>query len=140
MVPERFPPDDPREWLNRAKSNLIQAKGEKPGVYREDLCFQAQQAAEKSLKALLLQRGIRFPYVHDLAELIELLERHGERILPGIHEVARLTSYAVETRYPGLAEPVTREEYEVAVTLAEEVVRWVEKALECHEEESSNLS
>jgi len=72
--------------------------------------------------------------------LIELLERHGERIPPGIHEVARLTSYAVETRYPGLAEPVTREEYEVAVTLAEEVVRWVEKALECHEEESSNLS
>lgn len=140
MVPERFPPDDPREWLNRAKSNLIQAKGEKPGVYREDLCFQAQQAAEKSLKALLLQRGVRFPYVHDLAELIELLERHGERIPAGIHEVARLTSYAVETRYPGLAEPVTREEYEVAVTLAEEVVRWVEKALECHEEESPNLS
>ena len=54
--------------------------------------------------------------------------------------MARLTSYAVETRYPGLAEPVTREEYETAVTLAEEVVRWVEKALECHEEESSNLS
>ncbi len=23
--PERFPPDDPREWLNRARSNLIRA-------------------------------------------------------------------------------------------------------------------
>ena len=22
MPPERFPPDDPREWLNRAQSNL----------------------------------------------------------------------------------------------------------------------
>lgn len=24
--PERFPPDDPREWLNRARSNLVRAK------------------------------------------------------------------------------------------------------------------
>jgi HEPN domain-containing protein len=129
MVPERFSPDDPREWLNRAKSNLIQAKGEKPGVYREDLCFQAQQAAEKSLKALLLHRGVRFPYVHDLAELIELLEQQGEGIPSKIREVARLTNYAVEARYPGLAEPVTSEEYEIAVALAEGVIRWVEKAL-----------
>jgi len=138
MAPERFPPDDPKEWLNRAKSNLIQAKGEKPGVYWEDLCFQAQQAAEKSLKALLLHRGVRFPYVHDLAELIELLEQQGESIPPGIREVARLTNYAVEARYPGLAEPVTQQEYEMAVALAEEVVRWVEKALEGRREESSN--
>ncbi|MFB0534351.1 MAG: HEPN domain-containing protein [Anaerolineae bacterium] len=137
MVPERFPPDDPREWLNRAKSNLIQAKSEKPGVYWEDLCFQAQQAAEKSVKALLLHRGLRFPYVHDLAELIELLEQQGESIPSGIREVARLTNYAVEARYPGLAEPVTREEYKMAVVLAEEVVRWVEKALEGHGEEPS---
>jgi HEPN domain-containing protein len=138
MAPERFPPDDPREWLNRAKSNLIQAKGEEPGVYWEDLCFQAQQAAEKSLKALLLHRGVRFPYVHDLAELIELLEQQGENTPSGIREVVRLTNYAVEARYPGLAEPVTREEYEMVVALAEKVVRWVEKALEGHREESSN--
>lgn len=138
MAPERFPPDDPREWLNRAKSNLIQAKGEEPGVYWEDLCFQAQQAAEKSLKALLLHRGVRFPYVHDLAELIELLEQQGENIPSGIREVARLTNYAVEARYPGLTEPVTQEEYEMAVTLAEEVVHWVEKALEGYGQELSN--
>lgn len=137
MAPERFPPDNPREWLNRAKSNLIQAKSESPGVYWEDLCFQAQQAAEKSLKALLLHRGVQFPYVHDLAELIEILEQQGESIPPGIREVARLTNYAVEARYPGLAEPVTREEYKMAVALAEEVVRWVEKVLEGHGGESS---
>lgn len=41
MQPERFPPDDPREWLNRARSNLVQARKELAGVYLEDLCFQA---------------------------------------------------------------------------------------------------
>ena len=43
--PERYPPDDPREWLNRAKSNLAMAKNRAPDVYLEDLCFEAQQAA-----------------------------------------------------------------------------------------------
>ena len=31
---ERFPPDDPREWLNRAKSSLAMAKNRVPDVYR----------------------------------------------------------------------------------------------------------
>jgi len=95
MPPERFPPDDPREWLNRARSNLVQARAERPGVYLEDLCFQAQQAAEKALKALLLHRGIRFPYIHDLAELMNLLEQGGEEIPLHIYEAARLSDYAV---------------------------------------------
>ena len=58
--PERFPSDDPREWMNRAQSDLIQAKNEVPGVYLEDLCFNAQQAAEKAIKALMVRRGIEF--------------------------------------------------------------------------------
>ncbi len=50
--PERFPPDDPREWLNRARSNLVRAKNRIPGAYLEDLCFDAQQAAEKAIKGV----------------------------------------------------------------------------------------
>jgi len=42
MSPERFSPDDPREWLNRARSNLARAKARSPDVYLEDLCFDAQ--------------------------------------------------------------------------------------------------
>ena len=44
----RLPPDDPQEWLNRARSNLALAKNRIPDVYIEDLCFEAQQAAEKA--------------------------------------------------------------------------------------------
>ena len=43
--PERFPPDDPREWINRARSNLIKAANRVPGVYLEDLCFDTRLAA-----------------------------------------------------------------------------------------------
>ena len=101
MAPERFPPDDPREWLNRARSNLAQAKAQAPGIYLEDLCFNAQQAAEKAIKTLLIQRNVEFPYVHDLAQLLTLLERTGQRIPQSIREAERLTQFAIFTRYPG---------------------------------------
>jgi HEPN domain-containing protein len=69
-MPERYPPEDPREWLNRARSNLLQAKAQRRGVYLEDLCFSAQQAAEKAIKALLIKYDVKFPYTHDLAKLL----------------------------------------------------------------------
>jgi len=79
MLPERFPPNDPREWLNRARSNLSRAKAKIPDAYLEDLCFDAQQAAEKAIKAVLLKKGVAFPYVHDLARLLTLLGEAGGR-------------------------------------------------------------
>lgn len=59
MPPERFAPDDPREWLRRAQNSLVQAGKTDEHVCLEDLCFQAQQAAEKALKAVLPARGGR---------------------------------------------------------------------------------
>ena len=124
-------PGDPREWLNRAKSHLTRAKAdaELEGVYLEDLCFDAQQAAEKAIKALLLHRGIAFPYVHDLAELVTVLQQGGENVPTAVSEAARLTRFAVESRYPGLGEAVTKEEYHRALSIAESVVVWVEKRI-----------
>ena len=71
MARKRFPPDDPREWLNRARSNLVTRQENAPDVYLEDLCFDAQQAAEKAIKAVFIHRGVSFPYIHDLDELLE---------------------------------------------------------------------
>jgi HEPN domain-containing protein len=108
---------------------LIQAKTLQSGVYLEDLCFQAQQAAVKSLKALLLAHESSFPYTHDLARLPGLIEEDIEEIPEQIREAVRSTDYAVEARYPGVSEPVEQEEYEEAIKLAESVVRWVEGKL-----------
>lgn len=129
MPPERFPPDDPREWLNRARSNLSQAKAKTPDIYLEDLCFDAQQAAEKAIKAVLLKERVSFPYVHDLARLLTLLEEAGEEIPAAVRQAEDLTRYAVVTRYPGLTEPVTEAHYQQAVASAEAVVRWAEERI-----------
>ena len=127
--PERFPADDPREWLNRARSNLALARNRAPDVYLEDLCFEAQQAAEKALKAVLIGRGVEFPYVHDLARLLSLLEEEGEAIPTAVRKAGKLTPYALITRYPGIARPVTEGDYEEAVEIADAVVRWAGERL-----------
>ena len=44
--PDRFPADDPREWLNRARSNLARARIVGAEAYLEDGCFDAQPYAE----------------------------------------------------------------------------------------------
>ena len=127
--PERFAPDDPREWLNRAMSNLALAKSKIPGTYLEDLCFEAQQAAEKAIKAVMIRRNIEFPYVHDLARLLSMLDEAGEEIPAVVRKAEELTRYALITRYPGIARPVSEQEYAEAVAVAEEVVRWADEQI-----------
>jgi HEPN domain-containing protein len=131
MPVERFSPDDPREWLNRARSNLARARSGAtiPEVYLEDLCFDAQQAAEKAIKAVLIHLDVSFPYVHDLAQLLTLVKQVGWEVPASVRQAARLTRYAVVTRYPGLPEPVVRGEYEEAVSIAAEAVRWAEEII-----------
>src|SRR5438067_321426 len=132
MQPKRLPPNDPREWLNRARSNLLRARAgiAIPDVYLEDLCFDAQQAAEKAIKAVLLHLGIQFPYVHDLLQLLALVEQAGQVVPEQVRAAETLSNYAVVTRYPGVFEPVTREEYEEALALATEVDRWARAVIE----------
>ncbi len=127
--PERFPPADPREWLNRARSNLARAKNHIPGVYLEDLCFDAQQAAEKAVKAVMIERGIDFPYVHDLAHLLSVLEEAGETIPEHIRAAGTLTNYSSTARYPNIGSPVSVQEHSEAVAIAESVVHWAERRL-----------
>lgn len=120
------PEQSPEQWLRRARSNLIRAQQQKPeGVLWEDVCLDAQQAAEKALKALSSHLGIRFRRVHDIAELLTSLESGGVNLPAPVRVAAGLTPYAVETRYPGWYPPVTAEEAREAVQTAEIVVTWV---------------
>jgi HEPN domain-containing protein len=129
MGRKRYPPTDPREWLNRARSNLALAKSDTVGALLEDLCFEAQQAAEKAVKAVFVHRGARFPYIHDLDELLERLERSGLKIPKYVRQADELSPFAVVTRYPGLFGPVTKRQHRRAVRVAEAVLRWAERQI-----------
>jgi HEPN domain-containing protein len=95
-----FMGEEYKEWLKRAKSNLKMAKNPKDeDIYYEDLCFEAQQGAEKSLKALLIAYNSEIPKSHSFSVLIAKLENYID-IPEEIREVGELSDYAVQTRYP----------------------------------------
>jgi HEPN domain-containing protein len=129
MALKRYPPTDPREWLNRARSNLALARSDGVGALLEDLCFEAQQAAEKAIKAVFVHRGARFPYVHDLDELLNRLDGSGLKIPKYVRQADELTPFAVVTRYPGLVGPVTKRQHRRAVRIAAAVLRWAERQI-----------
>jgi len=123
-------PGSPRHWLGRALGDLALAKVHLPeGAFFEDLCFHAQQAAEKALKAVYLHYGWTFRYTHDLDELVSGLKRQGLVIPREVDDAVILTGFAWEARYPGLGEPVTAEEYQEAIQHAEAVVAWADKEI-----------
>lgn len=125
---ERRPPDTPQAWLVRAHSDLALARVAltAPDVLLEDACYHTQQCAEKALKALLVRLQIDFPYTHVLETLLDLLRQTGLDVPPLVDEAVELTQYAVQARYPGVWEPVTRTEAEFAIRVAAWVLDWAD--------------
>jgi HEPN domain-containing protein len=124
--------DKANEWLQRAKSNMARAKAGRvsPDILNEDLCYDAQQAVEKAFKSVCIIHEIVFPKTHDIAYLIELLEKGGVEVPENLQNAKILTAYAVETRYPGDYEPVDKRDLKKAVAIAKEVLKWVKKEID----------
>ncbi len=130
MLPKKPKPGSAQDWLQRAKSDLaLSGVARPPEVMYNELCFHAQQAIEKSLKAVLILEHIEFKRTHHIGYLLKLLP---QKIIspPEALEAASLTSYAVMTRYPGDYEEITKTNHQDALRIAENVVRWAEKIIE----------
>ncbi len=98
------------------------------------VCFHAQQAVEKSLKAVLFLKLIEFRRTHDLVTLAALLRRRG--IDPPVpHEaLRRLNLFAVTFRYDDMEiVRVTRDEAGQMVAI---VRAWAAQALKRSRESS----
>ena len=124
------------DWIKRARSNLERARTGKCSeeILYEDICFDAQQSAEKSLKALLVKLNKPFPKTHSIGSLLKLIEETGIEIPGDVRQSKILTDYAVDARYPGVYEPVSEDEYKEALKLAEDVFEWTIKMITLDEE------
>jgi HEPN domain-containing protein len=127
MLPELPAPGSPQDWLRNAQSDLALARLRRTrGMLYEHLCFHAQQAAEKALKAVLLAHGVTFPRTHDLAFLVDQLPS-AISIPPELIDLPTLSKYAVQNRYPGDTIPATAKHRVHAMRLAEHTVGWAKR-------------
>lgn len=72
---------------------------------------------------------IPYPYIHDLAALVTILIKTGILIPETVQESAKLTRFAIATRYPQILPSTTEQEYRRAMIIAEAVVRWSEREI-----------
>jgi HEPN domain-containing protein len=88
-------------WLRFAREDLEAAEallGQADFIPRH-ACWLAQQAAEKALKAALVSQQVNFPFRHDLDALRNLVP-DGWHVKTQHRDLAELTEWAVEARYP----------------------------------------
>jgi HEPN domain-containing protein len=92
------------------------------------VCFHAQQAVEKLLKAVLVSRGTVFSRTHNLARLAEMLVQTGVPLPLPADVLSRLNPYAVIFRYDDLDIPlIGRDEVRQMV---DSVFAWAERELQ----------
>lgn len=125
-------PFNPEAWLRRANSDLSLARlaAASEDVLREDALFHAQQCAEKAIKAVLLKLAGQFPFSHDLDLLIERLSDIAVQLPEYVLNGGDLSQYAVQTRYPGDWEPVSKGEMGEKIAQAAKILDWAHTLLE----------
>jgi HEPN domain-containing protein len=121
-----------RRWLRYTADDLRTAEIllEQSDIARTS-CFHAQQAAEKAIKAIFVFLQIDFPFTQNLNQLRDLLPE-GWSVKEDFPDLARLSVWAVEPRYPGDLIEATREDAEEAVEQAGSIYETTLEDLERH--------
>jgi len=119
----------PDEWVEKARVFIEDAERHVPEGHYWLACFEAQQAAELYLKALLVALTGVYPFTHDLVELLEALRSLGIDAPRELYTYAdALTPHYTMARYPGRT-PVryTRGLGERCIMYARRIIEWVER-------------
>ncbi|MEM5820944.1 MAG: HEPN domain-containing protein [Candidatus Aenigmatarchaeota archaeon] len=118
------------KWIEYANEDLEEAKEKLLKKKYRYACYFAQQAAEKFLKAFLIQNDKPFRKTHNILELIEMCkEIDGDFENLKKENVELLTSYAIVSRYPEFEIEISEEEAKEAIEIAEKVKEFVLKKL-----------
>ncbi len=117
-----------RDWLEQARRDLKAARDSAEDENFEWSCFQAQQAAEKALKALLRYHN-QEPMGHTLIQLLAMAGQF-EGIPQGMDSIAReLDRHYIQPRYPnGFASGYPAQYYDLKA--AEEAIRQAQTILD----------
>lgn len=124
MPPDDSAPTPAQVWLARARSMLVKASAPLlPDVLPADHCYDAQQAAEKAIKAIYLMHGTRARDIHDIDVLLKELPAEVDPPDP-VWEAATVTYWAVKGRYSEDLNEADENDVREAIELATNVYEW----------------
>ncbi len=100
--------------LNSAKVILASFEQGEIELDLEVVMFHLQQSSEKLIKAVLDFNHIKFPHIHDLKNLVNILNDNNI-IISGIDKLIPLTEFAVEGRYAIIHDDLTGADQFIAI-------------------------
>ncbi|HST55308.1 MAG TPA: HEPN domain-containing protein [Solirubrobacteraceae bacterium] len=112
-------------YLTKAASDLAAARALASDAGQQDdvVGFHAQQAVEKSMKAVLALRGSDIPRSHDLVLLARLASKENDRTPPELEEAQSLSPWAVAMRYDEMEARLDRD---AAIRVAAASLSWAD--------------
>ena len=130
--------DHARLMLNMAGKDLkaLQGMMDVNTFANEIFGFHAQQAVEKALKAWLSLVDVDYPRIHDLEELLALLESSGDTVPERFYALINLTDFAVQFRYTSVEDVDNQLDRAETIRQVTELVEHVEKRFEDVDEET----
>jgi HEPN domain-containing protein len=115
------------EWVKYSKTDLDVAKqlfeNMRPRPL-EIICYQAQQSAEKALKAFLIKNNMLPPKIHDLNHLCEMCGKIDKAFDEIADSCGSLNRYSVMPRYPFELE-ILEADAETAIQKADSILGWL---------------
>ena len=87
-------------WLDSAVDDVSHARYAEEGGFYAHACFSAQQAAEKSVKAVHFARGARAVLGQSVRNLIERLDPRVPSLDELLDDARELDLHYIPTRYP----------------------------------------
>ncbi len=95
--------DEARLWLAYAEENLVVAELAVEHALLNSCLQNAQQALEKLLKAVAIEKNLELRRTHNIRELVQILRAH--RITPDLSEddVDLMDSIYLPSKYPVLS-------------------------------------
>ncbi len=123
-----------KQWLIKAKHDLGTAKLtlENEPEFSDIICFHAQQAVEKYLKAYMIYLNLEPIKTHNLSYLLDLIKEEDKNnlVTDSFYEkIEQLEGYSVEIRYPDEYFEPSFEEAKKAFQISLEIKNIIERVI-----------
>ncbi|MEN6645241.1 MAG: HEPN domain-containing protein [Armatimonadia bacterium] len=103
--------------LQKARQDIVAGRLLADAEVPDIVCFHAQQATEKAIKAVLALQGVAYPFRHNLDELMGLSPDLPEALAERRDAIAALTEFAIAARYEDIIGP-DRQRVEAVLAIA----------------------
>ena len=135
--------DYAKEWIKFAERDYAVALHLSKTFHplpTENICYGCQQSVEKSLKAILAYNEDDIPKTHDIELLHQLCQKYTDKIELDISITRALTRFATKSRYPDNVFDFTKEESELGLKYAKQILDKVKEVLKLPQDNETENS